>query len=48
MPIIVIGIVMFVFGFFIAAAISANGEDHYESIEPERNAFSSSDVIRNR
>ena len=48
MPIIVIGIIMFFFGFFIAAAISANGDDHYESIEPERDAFSSSDVIRNR
>jgi len=48
MPIIVIGIIMFVFGFFLAALLGANGEDGYESIEPERNAFSSSDVIRNR
>lgn len=33
------GIVMFFFGFFIAAALGANREDHYESIEPERDAL---------
>lgn len=48
MPIIVIGIIMFFFGFFLAALLGANGEDGYEGIEPERDAFSSSDVIRNR
>ena len=48
MIIVIVDIIMLFFGFFIAAAMSANGDDHYESIEPERDAFSSSDVIRNR
>lgn len=48
MTAIATGIVMFFFGFFIAAALGANREDHYESIEPERDAFSSSGVIRDR
>ena len=48
MTAIATGIVMFFFGFFIAAALGANRDDYYEGFEPERDAFSSSGVIRDR
>lgn len=48
MTAIATGIVMFFFGLFIAAALGANREDHYEGFEPERDAFSSSDIICDR
>ncbi len=48
MATVLVGAVLFFLGFFVAALMSANGGDHYESIESEKEAFSCSDVIRNR
>lgn len=51
MPIIVIGIIMFFFGFFLAALLGANGDNDdeiYEMFRQGRNSFGGSSLENDR